>query len=95
MLGVQLLFSIRTNQTEARIRTEAKIRFTELPANPRRNNEINRIITNLYLYNTIKGDVALTNISRETNRFYDPVQYPKSKFFAFPQPRYVLTLSTV
>ena len=30
-----------------------------------------------------KGDVALTNISRETNY----LQYPKQKFFAFPQPR--------
>ena len=38
------------------------------------------------MHNTI-GDVALTNISRQTKYFRDLVQYPKQKFFAFPQPR--------
>ena len=40
----------------------------------------------LYLHKTM-GDVALTNISRETNYFHDFVKYPKQKFFAFPQHR--------
>ena len=38
-----------------------------------------------------KGDVALTNDNREKKYFDDFVQYPKSKFFAFPQPQYVLS----
>ena len=38
------------------------------------------------------GDVAHRSISRETNYFHDFVQYPKQKFFAFPQPRYVLSM---
>ena len=43
------------------------------------------------MHNT-KGDVALTNISREKCCFHDLVQYPKQKFFAFPRPQYVLSM---
>ena len=32
-------------------------------------------------------DIVLTIISRETNSFYDFMQHPKPKFFAFSQPR--------
>ena len=35
----------------------------------------------------------MTKINRETNYFQDFVQYPKYKFFAFPQPLYVLSMS--
>ena len=41
------------------------------------------------MYNT-KGDVAVTNF--KANSLHDFVQYPKYKFFAFPQPRYVLNM---
>ena len=44
------------------------------------------------MYNTI-GDVALMNISRERNYHHDFVsQYPKQKFFDFPQPQYVRSI---
>ena len=43
------------------------------------------------MYNTV-GDVAVTNIRRETNHFHNFVQYPKQTFFAFPQPRDVLRM---
>ena len=43
------------------------------------------------MHNTI-GDVTLTSIRRETIYHHDHddiVQYPKSKFFAFPRPHFV------
>ena len=45
---------------------------------PTRRNIVNikNFKTNSYIHNT-KGDVALTNISRETNYFHDFVQYAK------------------
>ena len=44
------------------------------------------------MHNTT-GDVALPNIIRETNNYsHDFVQYPKGKFLAFHQPRYVLNM---
>ena len=43
------------------------------------------------MHNT-KADVALMNISRDKNYFHYLVQYPKQKFFAFPQPQYVLSM---
>ena len=36
------------------------------------------------------GDIALMNNGQETNYFHDFVQYSKRKFFASPQPQYVL-----
>ena len=44
------------------------------------------------MHNSI-GDVALTNISRETSCFHDfSVQYPKQKFSPFFNLGYVLSL---
>ena len=43
------------------------------------------------MHNT-KGDVALMNISQEKNYFHDVMLYTKYKFFAFPQPQYVLRM---
>ena len=41
--------------------------------------------TKFLVHNTLVGDVALTNISREAKYFHGFVQYAKQKFFAFPQ----------
>ena len=73
-MGAHLLFSIRTNQPEAYIRA---INQT-LPWSARKQyNYIKKDLkTNLDIHNT-KGDVALTNILRETNYFHDFVQYSK------------------
>ena len=38
------------------------------------------------------GDIALMNNGRETNYFHDFVQFSKQKFFASPQPQYVLSM---
>ena len=49
------------------------------------NNKQKRFKTKLYIHNA-GADVALTSTNRETKYFHDLVQYPKQKFFAFPQP---------
>ena len=51
----------------------------------------NDLETKLYMHNT-KGGVELMNMSRETNYFHYFWWYPKYNFFAFQQPRYVLSM---
>ena len=77
-LGVQLLFSVRTLNTWNH---KHALLISRYPDRQERNTVINRrdLKTKLYVFNTI-GDVALTNISRET-RFLCSIQNESSSPF--------------